>query len=261
MYSPRDYGINQIGIRQRGLCSGMGLGIMVMDQQYPGFPGDVRNASAFPFPVQFEIIEGLEIDRLLYGEDIDQYIPVILNAARKLERIGCRAVAAECGFFSYYQKIVADELEIPVFMSSLLQVPLIQQTISSRKNVGILCANKDRLSDDHLRHSGIEIGSTYFVEGIHDHVECVEFKNLWGMPDHPCQGQASFNKAEKEILAVTTGMTQRHPEMGALMLECTGWSPFARAIQQVIDMPVFSWGTLLDYAHLVVNNREYYGHV
>ncbi len=45
------------------------------------------------------------------------------------------------------------------------------------------------------------------------------------------------------------------------MLECTGWQPFTRAIQRAIDLPVYSWGTLLDYANLAVNSREYYGHV
>ena len=37
--------------------------------------------------------------------------------------------------------------------------------------------------------------------------------------------------------------------------------PFARAIQREIDLPVFSWGTLLDYAYSVVVHRDYYGHV
>jgi hypothetical protein len=49
--------------------------------------------------------------------------------------------------------------------------------------------------------------------------------------------------------------------MGAMMLECTGMQPFARAIQRKIDIPVFSWGTLLDYAYSVAVHRDYYGHV
>lgn len=261
MYMSRDSGINHIKTRKRGLCSGMGLGIMVMDQAYPGFPGDVRNASAYPFPIQFEIIEGMEIDPLLYGKNINQFTPAILKAAKKLEKIGCRGVAAECGFFAYYQKTIADELSIPVFMSSLLQVPFIQQTISSKQRVGILCANKDRLHDVHLENVGVKIGSNYFVEGIHDHVECIEFKNLWGSPTHEILGEAFFDKAQQQIVQVAAGMKKRHPEMGALMLECTGWAPFARAIQRAIDLPVYSWGTLLDYANLVVNSRDYYGHV
>ncbi|MBN2285156.1 MAG: aspartate/glutamate racemase family protein [Tissierellales bacterium] len=261
MYINRDMGINHIKTRPMGICSGMGLGIMVMDQFYPGFPGDVRNASAYPFPVQFEAIEGLEIDPLLYGEDKDQFIPIILKAAKRLERIGCRAIAAECGYFAYYQKIVADEMDIPVFMSSLLQVPLIQRTISSKKKVGIVCANKNELSNTHLQNVGVSINSNYFVEGIHDFVECVQFKNLWGSPTHPILGEAYFDLAEREIVQMALSMKERHPEMGALMLECTGWQPFARTIQKAIDLPVYSWGTLLDYAYSVVVHRDYYGHV
>ena len=49
--------------------------------------------------------------------------------------------------------------------------------------------------------------------------------------------------------------------MGAMVLECTGMQPFARAIQREIDIPIFSWGTLLDYAYSVVVHRDYYGHV
>ena len=50
------------------------------------------------------------------------------------------------------------------------------------------------------------------------------------------------------------------------MLECTGMQPFARAIQREISaegapVPIFSWGTLLDYAFSVAVHRDYYGHV
>jgi hypothetical protein len=32
----------------------MGIGVIVVDDVY-GFPGDVRDASAYPFPIQYEI--------------------------------------------------------------------------------------------------------------------------------------------------------------------------------------------------------------
>jgi hypothetical protein len=49
--------------------------------------------------------------------------------------------------------------------------------------------------------------------------------------------------------------------MGAMVLECTGFPPFARALQREIHIPIFSWGTLLDYAYSVAVHRDYYGHV
>ena len=37
-----------------------------------------------------------------------------------------------------------------------------------------------------------------------------------------------------------------------------GLQPFARAIQRAVDLPVFSWGTLLDYANSYTTHRDYY---
>lgn len=36
--------------------------------------------------------------------------------------------------------------------------------------------------------------------------------------------------------------------------------PFARALQRQIDLPVFSWGTFMDYANSVPIHRDDYGH-
>jgi hypothetical protein len=88
----------------------------------------------------------------------------------------------------------------------------------------------------------------------------VEFENLWFTPTDP--PAAVYDKTERELVEVAREFVRRHPDMGALVLECTGFPPFARALQrQVEDMPVFSWGTLLDYAYSVVVHRDYYGHV
>jgi hypothetical protein len=46
-----------------------------------------------------------------------------------------------------------------------------------------------------------------------------------------------------------------------MVLECTGFQPFARALQRQIEIPIMSWGTMLDYAYSVVVHRDYYGHV
>ena len=61
MYPNRDFGIREIRARKGHRCYGMGLGIIILDDVYPGFPGDVRNASAYPFPIQYEIVQGLSL--------------------------------------------------------------------------------------------------------------------------------------------------------------------------------------------------------
>jgi hypothetical protein len=99
MYMNRDLGINTIQARRDHRCYGMGLGIIILDDVYPGFPGDVRNASAFPFPIQYEIAEGVDIQGLVRSEDKSRHLEPVRIAAKKLEKMGCRAIAAECGDF------------------------------------------------------------------------------------------------------------------------------------------------------------------
>jgi hypothetical protein len=261
MYRNRDMGINLIKARKDHRCYGMGLGIIILDDVYPGFPGDVRNASAYPFPIQYEIAEGVDIWALVHEEDKSPCREPIRRAASKLEKMGCRAIAAECGYFAYFQKDIAGYVDVPVFMSSLLQVPFAQQLIGPNKVVGILAARAKQLKQAHLEAVGIQPGSNYVVAGAEDDGRCPQFENLWYAPARPDPPQAIYDRAEEDFVKVAVNFYRAHSNMGAMMLECTGMQPFARAIQRKIDIPIFSWGTLLDYAYSVAVHRDYYGHV
>lgn len=113
MQPSRDERIKRISARKRHKAYGMGLGIMLLDDVYPGFPGDVRNASGYPFPIQYEIVEGVDIQRLVYSDDKASCLEPLKRAAQKLEDLGCRAIAAECGYFAYFQREVAASVDVP----------------------------------------------------------------------------------------------------------------------------------------------------
>ena len=66
MVGYRDLGIRNIKARQRHHCYGMGAGIILLDEVAPGFPGDMRNASAYPFPIQYHIAEGVDNQALVF---------------------------------------------------------------------------------------------------------------------------------------------------------------------------------------------------
>ncbi len=221
----------------------------------------MRNASGYPFPIQYEIVKNVDIDRLVREEDKSPCLPPIREAAKNLETMGCRAIAAECGYFAFFQKEIAGYVEVPVFMSSLLQIPFAQQLIGPDKVVGVLAAEKKYLEDAHLEAVGVQLGSNYVVGGAMDDGRCVEFENLWHSDKRPEIPQASYDKAEKEFVGVAVDFFNSHPNMRAMVLECTGFQVFAHALQRQIDIPIFSWGTLLDYAYAVSVHRDFYGHV
>ena len=257
----RDMGIDHMEAHPGAQAYGMGLGVLLLDDVYPGFPGDVRNASGYPFPIQYEVIADVDIKKIVLGENKIMCLPSIIKAAQKLEKLGCRAVVGECGYFAYFQREVAASVKIPVFMSSLLQVPLAQQVVGANRVIGILMANSKYLTDHHLESVGVKIGSNYVVGGAMDDGRCVEFDHLWtdGLRSDP--PSADYARAEAEFLEVAVEFYRLHPKMGTMVLECTGFPPFARALQRLINIPIFSWGTLLDYAYSVVAHRDYYGHV
>ena len=72
---------------------------------------------------------------------------------------------------------------------------------------------------------------------------------------------ADYAKAEAEIRALCQNFVKTKPEIRALVFECTGFQPFARAVQRDLDLPIFSWSTLLEFAYSVTNHRDFYGHV
>lgn len=257
----RDPNIQHIEARPGQQAYGMGLGVMLLDDSYPGFPGDVRNASGYPFPIQYEVISGVDIKKLVVDDNKIMCLPPIIKAAQKLEKLGCRAIIGECGYFAYFQREVAASVKIPVFMSSLLQTPLAQQAVGGNRVVGILMANAKHLTNHHLESVGIRIGSNYVIGGVMDDGRCPEFDHLWTSGLRTVPPAADYARAESEFLAVAMDFYKQHPKMGALVLECTGFPPFARALQRQIGIPVFSWGTLMEFAYSVVAHREYYGHV
>ncbi len=257
----RDIGLQTIQARPGQRAYGLGLGVLLLDDVYPGFPGDVRNASAYPFPIQYDVIEGVDIEKIVRDEIKIVHLPPIIKAAQRLEKFGVRAIVGECGYLAYFQREVAASVKIPVFMSSLLQVPLAQQIVGSNQVVGILAANAQFLTEHHLESVGIRPGSNYVIGGALEAGLCPELDNLWTAGIRPKVPQAHFDKAQSEFLRVAIDFYESHPKMGAMVLECTGFPPFARALQREIGIPIFSWGTLMDFAYSVVAHRNYYGHV
>jgi hypothetical protein len=124
-------------------------------------------------------------------------------------------------------------------------------------------ADNNYLDERHLESVGVDpANERLVVAGALDDRHCVEFDHLWtdGLRSEP--PEANYAKAEREFLSVAVDFYRVHEDrMGAMVLECTGFPPYARALQREIDIPVFSWGTLMDYAYSVSVHRDYYGYV
>jgi aspartate/glutamate racemase len=215
---------------------GIPVGVICLESYFPKPVGHIKYPASFDFPVLYKTVKGATIDRLIGKRDPELLQPFI-EAAQELEREGVKAITASCGFLALFQREIADAVNIPVFISSLIQVPLIYQSLGRHRKVGVVVANSDALSVDHL----IAVGA--------DKIPIV----LAGMQHQPQFTDVILNAKNNdfdlevfrdELFSVIAQMLIKDPNIGSIVLECTDLSHFAPQVQQRFNLPVYDLTSL-----------------
>jgi len=120
---------------------GVTIGIIQLPANIPMLPGDMGNASTFPFPVLYEVIPDIDPFWVLSDKPHPEVLKRTIIAAHRLEMQGCRAVIGNCGFFANYQPEVSRAITIPFYNGALMQLPMVLTAVGSNKKVGVLTAN------------------------------------------------------------------------------------------------------------------------
>jgi Asp/Glu/hydantoin racemase len=218
---------------------------------FPRVPGDIGNASTFNFPVRYKVIESATPTRVVFEGD-KTLIPQFIEAAKELEKEGVRAITTSCGFLALFQKEMVDAVDVPVFTSSLLQVPLVHRIIPSSKKVGIVTADTKALTKEHLRSVGITDDIPVAIAGMEDQKDFTE--TIGEHLKRPLEPE----KVEASLISVCKKLKEEE-EIGAIVLECTNLPPYANAVQKEIGLPIFDIITLCNYIHNVVLRRKIVG--
>jgi len=239
-----------ISIPKGRRVTGNAIGIILLDVVCcPMLPGDVANATTFNFPVQYKVLEGVTAERVFRADP--GVLAEVIKGGKELEKQGVRAITTDCGFFGNYQKEVAAALNVPVFLSSLLQIPLIIRALKPNQKVGVICADATSLSPSLLSACGIDDLSTIVVAGVQD---LPESKNI-----PLCTGQFNSFKIEQELVNLATQLVNDNPDIGALLLECSDMPPYSWSIQKAVNLPVFDFITMINWVYDAVVRRPFAG--
>ncbi|MCF7935755.1 MAG: aspartate/glutamate racemase family protein [Synergistales bacterium] len=230
---------------------GESIGILILDAAYPCVPGNVGNASTFPFPVRYKEIKGASIERLLNQRDPSLLQP-FLDGARELQDEGVKAITGACGFMALFQREVREAMEIPVFLSSLLQIPFIFQTLQSGRSIGVITANAPALTEGHFRAVGVGGDIPLVVRGME------EKKEFTGAVLEE-KGSLDSAEVEREVVDVARRMVAEQPSVGAILLECSDLPPYAYAVQQAVGLPVFDFFTMIAHVHSALVRHRFAG--
>lgn len=168
-----------------------------------------------------------------------------------IEKEGVRAISSACGFFGNFHKQVAAAVDVPVALSSLVQVPWIKTLLKPGQKIGILTASEASMNEALFKSCGVEDTSGIVVKGM-DHSK--EFHAVVDM-----RGHMDNKIAREEIVRAALELTKEHEDMGAILLECSDMPPYAADIQAAVQLPVFDFITLIRWLHHAATQRPYCG--
>ena len=219
------------------------------ENSYPVIPGNVANYSTYPFPVHYKLVPGCTAERLLNNDrSLENRV---IESVKQLQSEGAKVISSACGFFGNFQEQAASAVNIPVFLSSLVQLPIIEIGLKPGQKIGILTAYEKGLTDYLLESCGVK-NSTNLIIG--DLSKGKEFSLI-------SSGAGTFDNKKlcDEIVEKAVELTTKYPEIGAVLLECSDLPPYAFAIQQAVQLPVYDFITLIRWAHYTNSQSPYYG--
>ncbi len=229
---------------------GEAIGILLLESYAPFIPGDVANATTYNFPVRFRQVPGLTVERI-FKYDMT-LLNEVIKAAHDLKKNGVRAITGDCGFMAIYQENLAEQLDLPVFMSSLLQVPFMSRLIGQRDKIGILTANSNALTSAVLQPCGADLPGRIEVRGLE---ACPHFKAAF--LDE--RGELDKEKVETEVVTAALDLLDSAPAVKMLLLECSVLPPYGASIQQATGLPVFDFVTMINHVYTAVVKQRFNG--
>jgi hypothetical protein len=202
------------------------LGILMLDTRFPRIEGDIGNPASFDFPVIFRRMEGIgSADAVAAHPDRPRVLAALKANAEALAAEGAIGLSTSCGFLALYQKELEALSPVPVATSALLLI----RTLTGRK-VGVITASAENLTREHFE--AVDAPGDTPVVGL------------------PANGSfaATFlrngltldrDAVERETVEAGRALMAKHPDIDAIVLECTNLPPYKAALQRALGVPIF----------------------
>ena len=226
---------------------GARLGVLMLETRFPRIPGDVGNATTFPFSVLYKVVQGASSERVVKQKS-EGLLDAFKEAAGELVSLGADGITTTCGFLSLLQNELSAHVGVPVATSSLMQAPFVERLLPPGKRVGIITISAESLTREHLEKAGVDPATPVVgTEGGCEFTRAVVGDEL----------EMDCAAAEQDILDAGEALTRTHNDIGAIVLECTNMGPFAHALANHVNLPVFDITTFLKWFHSGLAPRRY----
>merc|ERR1719316_1245723 len=118
------------------------------------------------------MVPGLTFEMAQAGKMTMEVLKEFKLSVKWLESNGVCGITGDCGFMMAFQPIARDVANVPVFMSSMIQCPLVSVAFDKFDKILILTANSATLKpqkDVLLSHCGFNVDDNRFlIVGLQD---------------------------------------------------------------------------------------------
>lgn len=230
------------------------LGVIRLDYDYPPSPGDVDCPESFGYDVYYRVVPGLTFGVCQSGKMPPEVEKEFIEAVRWMDGRGVTGITGDCGFMMYFQTLARSHTSLPVFMSSLAQLPAVTCGYAKDELIAVVTANSETLKPmrDLIRDEcGVDTEGTRYI--------------FVGAQDVP--GFEAVALGEKvDVEKVTPGMVQllkktlkENPAIRAFLFECTELPPYSDAVRQAFGLPVYDSITCCNFFIAGAQDNERFG--
>eukprot|EP00435_Cladocopium_sp_Y103_P066108 s253_g28.t1 len=148
------------------------LGVVRLDYEYPPAPGDSDHPGSFGYDVYYRCVPGLTFEMCQSGQFTELVERRFADAIKHLEARGASAITGDCGFMMAFQVLARKIASKPIFMSSMVQCPIIAASLDPDDDILILTANSESLKPQKeilLTSCGFDVSKERFhIHGCQD---------------------------------------------------------------------------------------------
>ncbi len=225
---------------------GAPLGILMLEARFPRIPGDMGNGTTWPFPVLYRVVSGASPEKVvLQGRG---------RAAAGFHR--CREGPGAARRRGHHH-----QLRFPVAVPEGARGRGRRARCDLVPDAGAVGAGDTAAGQARRPRHGVGLDITpAHLEGA-------------GVPlDTPLVGTENGREffrvlikaekddmdvalAEQDVVEAGKELVARHPEVGAIVLECTNMPPYAAALQAEVGLPVYDIYSMITWFHAGLRPR------
>ena len=223
------------------------LGILVLDTAFPRITGDVGNIESFAFPVRMKTVAGATPTKVT-GPAVDTLLESFAAGACELAAAGVAGITTTCGFLAVLQPRLAALCPVPFAASSLLQVAAVQATLPAGKRVGVITFSAKLLTAAHLHGAGAPTDTP--LEGLSE--DSAFYRMIIEGHD-----KLDIAQAQSDVVEAGKRLVQRHPEVGAIVVECANMPPYSAALRDALQIPVHDPISFLNWFYASLSPQRF----